>query len=135
MISVPAARVLDTAAILDIASGRSQYGQAMVAFALQAGMTLVVPAAALAESWALVDEEGYPFLEALRELAIVWVEPLDADAAQLLGLLVAGRPDVPVDGTAHAVLISRRRGGLTVVTGDFGRVLAVDPKVPFESLP
>lgn len=132
--SVPAGRVLDTAAVIDIASGRSQYGQATVAFALNSGMTLVVPSLALAEAWSTVPASGYPFLEALRELAVVWVEPLTATDAQPLGLLAGGRPDVPVNGTAQAVMIARARG-LVVLTGDFGSVVAVDPKIGFESLP
>lgn len=134
MTSVPAGRVLDTAAIIDIAAGRSQYGQATVTFALNTGMTLVVPSLALAEAWSRVPEDGWPFLQALRELAVVWVESLNGDDAEPLGLLTGGRPDVPVNGTAQAVMIARNRG-LVVLTGDFASVVAVDPKIGFESLP
>ncbi len=96
-------------------------------------MTLVVPAQALAEAWAATPESGYPFLAALRDLAVIWVEPLDGDSAQTVGLL-AGPRGLRPDGTAQAVAIARHRGW-AVLTGDPDAVLALDPKVGFETLP
>lgn len=126
-------RVLDPASILDIATGRSQYGQATVAYALTTGMVLAVPAAALMEAWAGSPTSGYPFLKGLRELPVVVLEPLDADAAEQVGLLAAERGR-PASGVAHAVYVARRRGW-PILTGDPDAVLALDPKIGFESLP
>ena len=126
-------RVLDPTAILDIATGRSQYGQATVAYALTTGMVLAVPAAALMEAWAGSPTSGYPFLAALRELPVVVLESLDADAAEHVGLLAAERGR-PASGVAHAVYVARRRGW-PILTGDTDAVLSLDPAVGFESFP
>lgn len=125
--------MLDPAAILDIALGRSHYGQATVAYALTTGMVLAVPTGALMEAWAGCAPSGYPFLHALRDLPVVVIESLDADAAEHVGLLAAERGR-PASGVAHAVQVARRRGW-PILTGDPDAVLALDPKIGFESLP
>lgn len=127
--------MLDTTAVLDIAVGRSIYGQALIDTALRDGSMLSVPAAALMEAWAGVDAtvEGQAPLVLLRALPVVMVENLDSETAEAVGAMAADRSR-PASGVAHAVYVARRRGW-TVVTGDPDTVLALDPKAAFESLP
>jgi len=128
-------KVLDTTAILDIAVGRSIYGQALVDTALRDGSMLSVPAAALMEAWAGVSPtvDGQAPLVLLRALPVVMVEHLDGETAESVGSMSADRSR-PASGVAHAVYVARRQGW-TVVTGDPDAVLALDPKAAFESLP
>ena len=52
-------KVLDASAMLDIAGGRSHYGQALVASALKGGdMIFAVPTLAFAEAWAECPPDG-----------------------------------------------------------------------------
>lgn len=126
-------RVLDPTAVLDIATGRSIYGRALVDVALQTGIVLAVPAAALMEAWAGSPAAGRPFLVRLRALPVVVLEHLDGESAEAVGLLAAERSR-PASGVAHAVHVARRRGW-SIVTGDPEAVLALDPHIGFESLP
>jgi hypothetical protein len=126
-------KVLDPAAVLDIATGRSLYGRAVVDVALQSGIVLAVPAAALMEAWAGAPPAGRPLLARLRTLPVVVLEPLDGEAAEAVGVLAADRGR-PASGVAHAVYVARRRGW-SLVTGDPDAALALDPHLSFESLP
>jgi hypothetical protein len=126
-------KVLDPTAVLDVATGRSIYGRALVDVALRTGIVLAVPAVALMEAWAGSTPEGRPLLSALRSLPVVVLEPLDGEAAEAVGLLAASRGR-PATGAAQAVMVAQRRGW-SVVTGDADAILALDPHVGFESLP
>lgn len=126
-------RVLDPAALLDMATGRTIYGRALVDAALQEGIVLAAPAVALMEAGAGTTPEGRRLLSLFRRLPIVVLEPLDGEAAEAVGILASERGR-PAGGVAHAVYVARRRGW-GVVTGDPDALLALDPHLPFESLP
>ena len=106
--------VLDVSAITDIAGGRTAYGAAFLDTAVAAGR---------------------PCLEMLSGLPVILFSELDAPAAQAAGLMVgqAGDPQLSA-GTAHAVQLARSIGW-PVLTADRESVIALDPSVPFESLP
>ena len=70
-------RILDTSAIVDVATGVSVYARALRATALGEGMTLSVPAAALAAAWAADGPLGRLFLDQLLDVPVVVVDPLD----------------------------------------------------------
>ena len=126
---------MDSSAALDIATGRSVYGQALVDTALRSGDVLSIPAVALMEAWAGIgsEMEDQAPLVLLRSLPVVVVEHLDGESAERAGALAAERGQ-PATGMAQAVYVARRRDW-SVVTADIDGVLALDPYVPFESLP
>jgi hypothetical protein len=127
--------VLDVSAITDIAGGRTAYGAAFLDTAVAAGRAVVVPAAAWLEAWGSAPASSRPFLEMLSGLPVILFSELDAPAAQAAGLMVgqAGDPQLSA-GTAHAVQLARSIGW-PVLTADRESVIALDPSVPFESLP
>src|SRR5918994_5078799 len=87
-------RILDTSALLDVATGATVYARSLVDTATQAGLTLSVPAAALAAAWAATGPLGRLSLDLLLEVPVVVVDPLDEPAAGAVGVALA-RPSVP----------------------------------------
>jgi hypothetical protein len=126
-------RVLDPTAIIDIGSGRSEYGQALVDMAIDLGVVLALPAAALMEAWAGIAPAAWGRLNGFVQLSVVVVVDLDGVAARITGVM-ASRAGQPACGLAHAVHVAQTRGW-PVVTRDREALLALDPRVPFESLP
>jgi len=128
--------VLDTSAILDAAEQRTMYGAALIDTAASVGITLLLPATALLEAWQQCTPASRPLLDLLTEMPTGVLAPLDqADTAAAAGVLAAdaGQPNAR-PGTVHAVHLARTRDW-PVVTADVDVVLALDPHVPFESLP
>jgi hypothetical protein len=132
---VTAGRVLDTAAILDFVTGKTMYGRALFRTAVLLQIPLVVPAASLQAVLQHAEPEDRPFLELLTESENVTVRSLDEPSAWAAGVMVADRvlAWVPID-LAQAVCVAHDLGW-TLVTGEPGAVLALDPHVAFESLP
>lgn len=128
-------RILDSTAVLDIAGQDTAYGAALLTVATDRGITLAVPAAALLEAWALSTPESRPFLDLLPLLAAVEIHAVDEVTAAGAGGLAAdaGQPTASA-GTAQAVWLAQTRPW-PIVTADPDGVLALDPHVPFESLP
>jgi hypothetical protein len=129
-------RVLDVSALLDAASGRTQYARALISTAIEHGITLCVPAAALAESWAQSEPAHRPFLELLAGTTVTVVDPLDSATADRVGLLARG--DGPGLGgslpVAHAAYSGLTRGW-PVVSANPAALLALAPTVAVEPLP
>jgi hypothetical protein len=128
-------RVLDATAVLDLATGTSIYGQALLSIAAEQAIPLAIPAVALQAAWQRAPVQGRPWLELLPELPTVVVLALGAADARDAGMLAAAaqRPDA-APGTAHAVHIARHRGW-PVVTTDPDAVLALDPEIRTETIP
>jgi hypothetical protein len=132
---VSGGRVLDCTAISDLAGQDSAYGAALLTVATDRGITLAVPAAALLEAWARSTGRLRPFLDLLPQLGAVQIHAVDEATAAGAGALAAdaAQPTVAA-GTAQAVWLARARSW-PVVTADPDTVLALDPHVPFETLP
>ncbi len=128
--------VLDATAVLDAATGRTLYTRALVRSAVQVGMVLTVPAAALAEVWATIDPGSRSFLRLFVDRVVVVVEPLrdaDVEAVGLLAGSAGGDAGVPL-GIAQAVRTARVRGW-PVVTAVPAQVRSLDPGVQVNELP
>ena len=125
-------RILDDTAILDIAAGTTIYARAVTETALQAGLTLAVPSAALAAAWAAAAPAGRLFIDDLLDLPVVVVDPLDAPAARGAGAVITGFRAAVEHG--HVVVSARARGW-TVVTADPEPLRALAPDVEVEPLP
>jgi hypothetical protein len=128
-------RVLDDAAIIDIIVGKTMYGRALWRVAVEARLTLVLPAVALQAAWQQVSEEYRPYLERLLYSERIQVDALDTPVARSGGVRASDRgfPEAPV-ALAHAVEVAHKRG-LVLVTGAPESVFALDPHLPYESLP
>ncbi|WP_030176304.1 PIN domain-containing protein [Spirillospora albida] len=109
--SVPAGlsgRVLDTPAIVDLATGRSRYMRAVAYIAASRGETLAVPAVVLAEaSAAVADEAARDLLRRAVDSEIILVMSLTAadaiSAGELGGKLRLSLP------AAHVALAAAAR--------------------------
>lgn len=130
-------QVLDTSALTDAATGRSIYARALIRTAVEVGVVLAVPAAALMRAYASVPADARPFLDLLLDLPVAVFEPLDHATLQTAGVLLAdaGAADSP-DGlaAAHVAVVARRRGW-PVVTADGGLLRRLVPDVEIELLP
>lgn len=114
-------RVLDTPAIIDLATGRSRYMRAVAYMAALNGDTLAVPAAALAQASAtlLSDSERGHLVRAAAMQAVV-VVPLGrsdaADAIEVGELATKQRLSIPAAHVAHVA--SARRWTIITRTED-----------------
>ena len=135
--------MLDTSALLDAATGRTQYLRALMIAAAELGTTLAVPAAAWAEAWALAPQEALASLSLLGDHPQAVHVDLDGDGAggahgaQAVGLLARdvhdrGLPWTVRTGHVAAVALER---GWPVVTTDPHPVLSVHPDLDVEHLP
>lgn len=127
-------RVFDVTAIVDFATARSVYAEALVMTAIEENIVLVVPGAALVRAAALIPAGHELGVDVLLGLPCTIVDALDAAHAPAVGALLrqCGQPGVDV-ATAHVVYCAQRRGW-PVVTNDPGPVLALDSSLEIESL-
>jgi hypothetical protein len=127
-------RVFDVTAIVDFATARSVYAEALVMTAIEENIVLVVPGAALARAAALIPAGHQLGLDVLLGLPCTVVETLDVTQARAVGALLqqCGQPGCDV-ATAHVVLCAKQRGW-PVVTNDTGPLLALASSVEIESL-
>jgi hypothetical protein len=131
-------RVLDASTLVDFALVRP-YPQALVWTAVEAGMVLAVPAAALTSAWALTPADARDALSVLLQLPNTVIETLDGDQAQVVGLLLAdtaATSGVPADGVrAGQVVACGRRRGWPIVTGAPDLLRKLDDRVEVDELP
>lgn len=129
-------RVLDHTAIVDITTDTSVYGRAFLVAAVEMGMTLKAPAAALLAAWAAVPSSARALLELFLEAPAVDVEPLDATSATRAGVHAHSAHTAGVFDTAaaHTVDVARQHG-YTILTADPTPLQAIDPDIPIEELP
>ncbi|MEV6971074.1 hypothetical protein AB0M47_38835 [Hamadaea sp. NPDC051192] len=125
-------RVLDASTLVDFALERP-YPHALVWTAVDHGIVLAVPAAALATAWASLPTTAYDALGVLLDLPDTIIEALDAKTAREVGRLLAG---VDADAVrAGQVVGSGIRRGWPIVTADASALRAVDPRAEIDELP
>jgi hypothetical protein len=73
--------VLDTSAVLDIATGATIYGQAFVSTAMARGVVHLIPGSCLGRAWTVLPDADLPVLERLLDMPVVVVDDLTAATA------------------------------------------------------
>ncbi|WP_067449926.1 hypothetical protein [Actinomadura macra] len=124
--------VVDTTALLDLATGKTIYVRARLRASIAAHASIVIPAAALARAWQLVPDHGRGVLERLPRMEVVHVDDLDEVIAQQTGLLAASVPDLGVDAAQAAWSARWRRWPLITATPDAYKAI---PGVRVEQIP
>jgi hypothetical protein len=129
-------RVLDVAALVDVATGKTRYTRSLVTTAISQVMPLAVPATALAAAWSQVDARGRLTLATLCEQSVVLTFPLDVAAAGVVGELLDGSVQLgQVDVVAGQVAAIAADRGWPVVTDRGPQLRAMAAGVEIESLP
>jgi hypothetical protein len=146
-------RVLDASTLVGFAVVRP-YPQALVWTAVEVGLVLAVPAAALATAWARTPPEAQDALAVLLALPNTVIEPLDAAQAREVGRILTARPtgsgksratspgaghgDPPLgDDAVRAgqVVACGLRRGWPIVSGEPRVLRELDPRVEVDELP
>lgn len=127
-------RILDSSAIVAFVAG-APYPSAVVWHAVEQGVVLAVPAAALVEAWAQVPPQDHDVLEVLLALPVVVVDDLGAAAAREAGQLFVGDGKPELVAAAHVVRRAQQRPGWAVVTDRAGTLRSLDPAVVVDELP
>ncbi|WP_131738162.1 hypothetical protein [Actinomadura roseirufa] len=124
--------VVDTTALLDLATGKTVYVRARLRSSIATHATIVIPAAALARAWQLVPDHGRAVLDRLPGMQVVHVDDLDHVIAQQTGQLTATVPDLSVDEAQAAWSARWRRWPLITATPDAYKAV---PGVRVEQIP
>lgn len=115
------------------------YAQSLVWSAMEVGMAVVVPVAALPLAYAVTRESDHDVLRALLELPVTLHDPLTETDAPELGRILAGAADpgaLGSDALALACVVhSARRRGWPVLTGSAAALRALDPDLGTDELP
>jgi hypothetical protein len=133
-VSAVGGRILDSSAILAFVAGKP-YSSAIVWHAVEQGVVLAVPAAALAEAWAQTSPKDHDVLNVLLSLPVVVVDALTADDARHSGAMLAGEGGPALVAAAHVVCRARVRRGWAIVTDRPGTLRALDPAAEVDELP
>lgn len=131
-------RVLDHHAL--VAWARVEpYAQALVWSAMEIGMAVVVPIAALPLAYAAISESDRDVLRTLLDLPVTLRDQLDEAEAPAIGAIVAGAAApgaLTSDALALACIVhSARRRGWPVLTGNAAALRALDPDLGMDELP
>lgn len=115
------------------------YAQALVWSAMEVGMTIVVPAAALPVAYAHTPESDHDVLGALLELPVAVFDPLTPAEAPEVGRILtdAANPaalSADALALAHVVHAARHRGW-PVLTGNAAGLCVLDPDLTLDELP
>lgn len=129
-------RVLDTSALVDFATGKSVYSQALVWVAVEQGIVLAVPAAALMAAWASLPPSDPDPLDVLLGLPVTVVDPLDEHSAREAAKLAAAGIADPFGSIAagHVAWCARQRGW-PIVTSEPDILRALGADLMLEPLP
>ena len=115
------------------------YAQAVVWSAMEVGMAVAVPVAALPLTYAGTRSSDHDVVRALRELPVTLHDPLIEADAPALGRILAGARDrdaLGADALALACVVhSARRRGWPVLTGNAAALHALDPDLETDELP
>ena len=114
------------------------YAQSLVWSAMEVGMAVAVPIAALPLAYAATRESDHDVLRALLELPVTLHDPLtEADVPALGRILAAADPGaLGPDALALACVVhSARRRGWPVLTGSATALRALDPDLGTDELP
>ncbi|WP_433199351.1 hypothetical protein ACQP00_26820 [Dactylosporangium sp. CS-047395] len=127
-------RILDSSAILGFVAGKP-YSSAIVWHAVDQGVVLAVPAAALAEAWAQTSPKDYDVLKVLLSLPVVVVDDLTAADAMDGGAMFAGDGGPATVAAAHVVRRAQARPGWAIVTDRADVLRTLDPQAEIDELP
>ncbi len=115
------------------------YVQSLVWSAMEVGMAVAVPVAALPLAYATTRESEHDVLRALLELPVTLRDPLSETDAPELGRILASAPDPGALGSDALALVcvvhSARRRGWPVLTGNAAALRALDPSLGTDELP
>jgi hypothetical protein len=115
------------------------YAQSLVWSAMEVGMAVAVPVAALPLAYAATRESEHDVLRALLELPVTLRDPLSEADAPELGRILASAADPGVLGSDALALVcvvhSARRRGWPVLTGNAAALRALDPGLGTDELP
>lgn len=115
------------------------YAQSLVWSAMEVGMAVVVPIAALPLAYAALPASGHDVLRALLELPVTLRDQLtEADAPELGRILACATEPaaLTVDALALACVVhAARRRGWPVLTGSAAALRMLDPNLETDELP
>ncbi|MDQ2789403.1 MAG: hypothetical protein DLM60_12710 [Pseudonocardiales bacterium] len=115
------------------------YAQSLVWSAMEVGMAVAVPVAALPLAYAATRKSEHEVLRALLDLPVTLRDPLTETDAPALGGILAGAADpgaLGSDALALACVVhSARRRGWPVLTGSAAALRALDPDLGTDELP
>lgn len=125
--------VVDATALVAFAAGRP-YPAAVVWHAVDQGVVLVVPTAALADARARLSPGDHDILDVLLDLPVTVIDDLTrAQAGRVADLLAkAGRLDLIVAG--HAATCAQHRG-MPVLTADPAPIRTLAPDLEINEIP
>lgn len=128
-------RVLDQHAL--VAWARVEpYAQALVWAAMEVGMTVAIPVAALPLAYAATPAADHDVLRTLLELPVAVRDQLHEADARELGAILAGADDQPGDELVLACVVhSARKRGWPVLSGNPAALRALDPDLDIDELP
>lgn len=128
-------RVLDIAALIDVAAGRTLYMRAVITQSTARLIPLAIPTTALTVAWSQATPKGRLVLATLCELGISVIEPLGQHSAGPVGELLERTTRVGhVDVTAgHTAAIAEARGW-PIVTDRGPQLRALIPHLEIEPL-
>lgn len=127
-------RILDSSAILGFVAGKP-YSSAIVWHAVDQGVVLAVPAAALAEAWAQTPPKDHDVLKVLLSLPVVVIDELTVSDAMDSGAMFAGDGRPSLVAAAHVVRRAQARPGWAIVTDRAETLRRLDPYAEIDELP
>jgi hypothetical protein len=127
-------RILDSSAILGFVAGKP-YSSAIVWHAVDQGVVLAVPAAALAEAWQQTSPKDYDVLRVLLSLPVVVVDEMTTADAVDSATLLGGDGGPGLVAAAHVVRRAQARPGWAIVTDRADTLRAMDPQAVLDELP
>ncbi len=115
------------------------YAQAVVWSAMEIGMAVVVPVAALPLAYSALNDPDHEVVRTLLELPVTLLDPLAEADAPALGGILAGAADpseLGPDALALAcVVYSARHRGWPVLSGNAAALCALDSALDIDELP
>jgi hypothetical protein len=112
------------------------YAQSLVWSAMEVGMAVAVPVAALPLAYAATREPDHEVLRALLELPVTLHDPLTQADAPELGRILANAAALASDALALACVVhSAHHRGWPILTGSAAALRALDPDLALDELP
>ncbi|MEU9019221.1 hypothetical protein [Actinomadura sp. NPDC048394] len=127
-------RVLDTSALVDLASGRTLYAQAFARHSTVTGLVWAIPTTAVTEAWSRLPDKGRLGLAVLVQLGHSVIEPLGLDQSGPVGEVLEGAEAGADVCAAHVAEVATRRGW-PVLTDRGVRLRSIIPGLEIEPLP
>jgi hypothetical protein len=126
--------VCDTGAIGALATGSTLHARDLLQTAVAEGITLAVPAAAYATAWAGSAPLSRMLLDSFLDLAVVVVDPLDAQTARATAVVLT-RAGARESLDFAQVVVSAQARGWPVISTASEPLFALAPDLAMETLP